>query len=71
MKIDDKESVEDVVARLSTDPRVAHVQPNYKYSYKSTNDTYFSSQWSLDQISDMDIDGVFVLTSTSDVPVVF
>lgn len=47
------ESVEDAVARLSEDPDVLHVQPNYVYytqSFAYPNDTFFSSQRWLDNI---------------------
>lgn len=43
----DGESVQDAIARLSQDPDVLHVQPNYVYytqSFGYPNDTFFSSQ---------------------------
>lgn len=43
----DGESVEDAVARLSQDPDVLYVQPNYIYhtqSFGYPNDTFFPSQ---------------------------
>ena len=47
------ESVEDALTRLSQDPDVLHVQPNYMYytqSFWYPNDTFFPSQRWLDNI---------------------
>lgn len=42
------ETVQDAVARLSEDPDVLHVQPNYIYhiqSFSYPSDGFFSAQW--------------------------
>ncbi len=42
------ETVQDAIQRLSSDPTVVSVQPNYLYSFSSLpNDPYFSSMWGL------------------------
>lgn len=47
----EEESVEDAIARLSQDPTVAHVQPNFVYTLSSfPNDSLFNQQWSLRNI---------------------
>jgi thermitase len=43
------ETVEEAIGRLSLDPTVESVQPNFKYKTLATipNDTYFDMQWAL------------------------
>ena len=45
------ESVDDAIARLSQDPDVLHVQPNFVYTlYSLPNDPFFGEQWALHNI---------------------
>lgn len=46
------------MADLADNPRVEHVQPNYRYTYYNTgtDDTLGDSLWALDNTSDRDID---------------
>ncbi len=52
MTTDRSETVEQVIARLKTDPNVEYAEPNYTRSPDviSTNDTFKDSLWALDNI---------------------
>lgn len=46
MKIEDGQSVTEVIQDLQNDPNIDYVQPNFIYSTQSTlpNDSYFGNQ---------------------------
>ncbi|MEH7302051.1 S8 family serine peptidase, partial [Neobacillus drentensis] len=67
VKVDDGANVDSLVKTLKTDPSVAYVQPNYKYTIASLpNDPGFSKLWGLNntgqsingtsEVNDIDID---------------
>lgn len=62
ISIDEAHSLQSEIARLSLDPTIEYVQPNYAYELLMTppNDTKFSKQWALNNVGQYaDVDPYF------------